>query len=427
MIGPGWLVTIGVFLGVALVLSAFLSALETLFLLLKKHRLKVLMAADPKLQRIWGRLADHSDSLFSQAVISSVVTHVGVITAGVWLLREGRLVSDDTLSDWLPFALAGLGVFFCADFLPKRWALGQPAAVCRSAAVPFLALSRVLSPLGAPLAKTVAVITRSLIPAHVMPRKQLLTEELPAMVDLRGQSGVLSLQETRAIREILRLSEKTAKDCMTPRHEVLVIDRRLPVSEVYSRVRHCFHSWYPVSEGDSDAIVGVLDGWSFVWSGNDDIDRHIKPPLRVPETMPAIDLLYKHLDEPHRLAVVIDEYGGFEGVVSHSDLLEEVLEDSIPDPTSEEEILVLQPGRRVQVLGHARLDDLGEVLGLPLERDGLDTIGGLVYNELGRLPHQHETVRCGELFVTVTKVVGARIEEMIVERRENGDQRELQS
>ncbi|MEP6937423.1 MAG: transporter associated domain-containing protein, partial [Chthoniobacterales bacterium] len=135
----------------------------------------------------------------------------------------------------------------------------------------------------------------------------------------------------------------------------------------------------------------------------------------VPETMRAMDLLRGFLAHPQGLAIVVDEFGGTEGIITLSDIVEEIISDAVPLGDADLYIEPLNDGRFL-VSGNARLDDLTEHLGFELEADGLDTIGGFVFNRLGYLPPSGTELEIPRLAITVRRAGRKRIEELLLEK-----------
>jgi CBS domain containing-hemolysin-like protein len=215
------------------------------------------------------------------------------------------------------------------------------------------------------------------------------------------------------IHEIIKLGDKTAKDCMTPRIDTFNIPDDLPNEEAIRRIRKERHRRVPVYGDTPDDIVGILDVKTFLFDTTQPYTEVMIPPSFVSETMNALDLLRSFLRHRQGLAVIVDEYGGTEGIVTLADIVEEIISDAVPDADSAPYIERLEDGRLL-ASGNARLDDLGERLGVDIEEEGLDTIGGLVFNRLGYLPKAGATLRIGDLSLTVRRTSKKRVEEIII-------------
>ena len=149
------------------------------------------------------------------------------------------------------------------------------------------------------------------------------------------------------------------------------------------------------------------------------------PPSFVPETMPAIELLRRFLSLPQGLAIVVDEFGGTEGIVTLGDIIEEILSDAAPLGDADLYIEPLEDGRFL-ASGNARLDDLTEHLGFELVADGIDTIGGYVFNRLGYLPNVGARLEIPRLAIVVHQVSRKRIEKVLLEKTAAGAEEALE-
>jgi CBS domain containing-hemolysin-like protein len=138
-------------------------------------------------------------------------------------------------------------------------------------------------------------------------------------------------------------------------------------------------------------------------------------PSFVPETMRALDLLKLFLTHAQGLAIVVDEFGGTEGIITMSDIMEEILSDAVPRGDLDLYIEPLENGQFL-VSGNARLDDLSEHLGFEIEAEGIDTIGGFVFNRLGYLPPSGTQLEIPRLAITVRRAGRKRIEEILLEK-----------
>jgi putative hemolysin len=141
----------------------------------------------------------------------------------------------------------------------------------------------------------------------------------------------------------------------------------------------------------------------------------VDPPSYVPETMPAMNLLRSFVSRPQGLAIVVDEFGGTEGILTMADIVEEIISDAAPLGDADLYIEPLEDGRLL-VSGNARLDDLTEHLGFELEAEGIDTIGGLVFNRLGYLPASGTQLELPRVAITVRRTGRKRIEELLLEK-----------
>jgi CBS domain containing-hemolysin-like protein len=217
------------------------------------------------------------------------------------------------------------------------------------------------------------------------------------------------------IQEIIKLGDKTAKDCMTPRVEMFALPDDLTNEEAISRLREKRHHRVPVYADTPDQIVGIIEVKMFLLDPEEHYTETMIAPSFVPETMRAIELLKLFLTHPQNMAIVVDEFGGTEGIITMADIVEDILSDAAPLGDADLYIERLDDGRFL-VSGQARLDDLSERLGFELEADGIDTIGGFVFNRLGYLPQTGTRLEIPRLVITVRRAGRKRIEELLLEK-----------
>jgi CBS domain containing-hemolysin-like protein len=252
-----------------------------------------------------------------------------------------------------------------------------------------------------------------LIPGVPKAPRTLSDGEMETLVEIGAEEGALHPTECAIIQEIIRLSDKTVRDCMTPRVDALCVPDDLSAEEIAQRLRASRYRRVPVYGETPDEILGILDVRAYLESTGRHYTEFLAPPSFVPETMKAVELLRSFLRRPQVLAIVVDEHGGTEGVITRSDLVEEVLAEALPGGERELYIEELGDGRLV-ASGSARLEDIAEALGIEIEIEGIDTIGGLAFNVAGALPKLGSSLVSNGLQVTVRRISRKRVVEVLV-------------
>jgi CBS domain containing-hemolysin-like protein len=261
---------------------------------------------------------------------------------------------------------------------------------------------------------------------HLRTRPKLSDAELGTLVEMGEEEGALHEAEAEMIQEIIKLGDKTAKDCMTPRVDSFILPDDLTNEEAIARLKEKRHRRVPVYVDTPDQVLGILDVKMFLLDPADHYTEKLIAPSFVPATMRALDLLKLFLTHAQGLAIVVDEFGGTEGLITVSDIVEEILSDAVPRGDVDLYIEPLENGRFL-VNGNARLDDLSEHLGFDIEADGIDTIGGFVFNRLGYLPPSGTRLEIPRLVITVRRASRKRIEEMLLEKTTGGGDVDLAS
>jgi CBS domain containing-hemolysin-like protein len=222
---------------------------------------------------------------------------------------------------------------------------------------------------------------------------------------------------------VFDFGETTVSDVMVPRVDMIAIDRDTPWSEVVDRVRSAHHSRMPVYVGSVDEIVGVLYAKDLLAAVIDDEEPAgdwttcIRPAQYIPSTKRIADQLRDFRATHTHIAIVADEYGGTEGLVTIEDILEELVGEIRDEYDDEERPIEEEDGVRYWVSGRLTLDDLSEVVGVDLHHEEVSTIGGLVYEVLGRVPRAGESLEIPGFRVVVERVVRRKVARVFLERR----------
>src|SRR5437667_7247504 len=239
-----------------------------------------------------------------------------------------------------------------------------------------------LNRLGRVLERVSALVVDLLTPSHLGIRQRLSDEELSTLLEISEEEGALHEEEAEMIQEIIKLGDKTAKDCMTPRVDTFALPDDLTNEEAIARLKEKRHRRVPVYADTPDPIVGIIDVKLFLLDPSEHYTEKLIAPSFIPETMRAVELLKLFLTHPQGMGLVVDEFGGIEGIITMEDIVEEILSGTVPRDGSEFYIEPLGNGKFL-VSGNARLDDLTEHLGFQIDAEGIDTIGGFAFKRLG--------------------------------------------
>ncbi len=397
--------------------SALFSGLETALFRLKRHQIQRLQDQYPSLTDFLRTFRENPRRVLNVLLLGDTMVNVPLIVLCLILIWEGPLVTH--LPAWLAtLAIFALIVLLC-DLIPKLLALSTAYRISALGVFTLKLMLPLLDRVGQVLENASNVVIDRLAPAQLRVRRRISDEELETLVEMGEAEGTLQEAEGEMIQEIIKLGDKTAKDCMTPRVDTFAVPDDLPNDEAIALFQQRRHRRVPVYADTPDHIVGIVDVKQFLLDPSAHYTETLIAPSYVPETMPAVKLLRRFLTQPQGLAIVVDEFGGTEGIITLDDIIEEIISDAAPLGDAELYIEPLENGRFL-VSGNARLDDLTEHLGFELTADGIDTIGGYVFNRLGYLPNPGATLEIPHLAITVRRVSRKRIEEVLLERNGAG-------
>lgn len=248
-------------------------------------------------------------------------------------------------------------------------------------------------------------------------------EEIRTLVDAGEEEGIIEEEEKEMIYSIFELGETMAREVMVPRIDIVAVDVQTSLEEIVRVIATTGHSRIPVYAGTVDEIVGLVYAKDLLLSLQVDGPRPLlreilRPAYFVPETKKVDDLLREMQRERIHMAIVVDEYGGTAGLVTVEDILEEIVGE-IQDEYDIEEPFVEQVGEGEYILdARMHLSDVNHFLGADLSTEAADTLGGLIYDALGRVPVPGDRLQVGQWQIEVLMVSGRRIRKVRMVRGE---------
>src|SRR6266542_1677754 len=398
--------------------SALFSGVETALFLLKPHQLRRLEAHHAGLTKFIQLFRDNPRRVLNVLLLGDGLVNVLLVVLCLFFLWEGPLAGR--IPQWLVgIAIFAVAVLLC-DLIPKLLALSAPYRLSSIGALTLQIAMPLLDRMGRGLETVSAYVVDLLTPVHLRTRARLSDDELGTLIEIGEEEGALYEGEAEMIQEIIKLGDKTAKDCMTPRVDSFTLPDDLTNEEAIARLKEKRHRRVPVYADTPDQILGIIDVKMFLMDPSDHYTEKLIAPSFVSETMRAVELLKRFLTRPQGMAVVVDEFGGTEGIITMEDIVEEILGDALPRG---DVVLYIEPlgNGRFLVSGNARLDDLREHLGFRIDAEGIDTIGGFVFTRLGYLPPSGTRLEIPRLAITVRRAGRKRIEEVLLEKTTGGD------
>ncbi|HUW54062.1 MAG TPA: hemolysin family protein [Rhodanobacter sp.] len=335
----------------------------------------------------------------------------------VWLIPYARIIGIA-----LGFALISFIQIVIGELVPKRLALSAPEQLSSYVAIPMLLLSRLTSPFVWLLNVSSNLLLR-LLRVNQRGRGVVTEEEIRMLVAESAEQGVLDRDEHNMVNRVLRLGDRTVDSVMTPRMRIAWLDISASREENIEVMRQTPYSRYPVYRGDESEVVGVVEVKLMLHSfaeGSPELFGHLSKPLFVPATARALDLLEEFRDAETPLALVVDEYGDIEGVVTVNDLLAAVVGASqIGHGGADEGGPIVQRADGSWLIdGSLSTDDLRELLHLdhlPGEQEhDFRTVAGMVMTAFGHVPQTGEVFSWRGIRFEVIDLDGARIDKLLV-------------
>ena len=222
--------------------------------------------------------------------------------------------------------------------------------------------------------------------------KHQLEEDIMTLVKAGEKRGEIKKATGKMIESVFQFDDKYANEIMTPRTDVFMIDINDPQGEYFDELMSMRYSRIPVYEEEIDNIIGILNVKDYLIKARDegfgkvDIKPILRAPLFVPETKSIDTLFHEMQQEKQHIAVLIDEYGGFSGIVTMEDIIEEIVGDIDDEYDETHEMINKISDNRFIVDGSVSLDDLNDATGSDLESETSETIGGFLIDQIGEIP-----------------------------------------
>ena len=314
------------------------------------------------------------------------------------------------------------------ELVPKRLAITAPEDIASAVALPMSGLARIAFPFVWLLSHSTRLVLR-LLGLGRDEAGTISEEEIRMLVAESHEQGVIDAHERDMVNRVMRLGDRTADSLMTPRKKVAWLDAAAPYEDNLKTMHESEFSRFPVYRGSDQDVIGVLEVKSLLdrfGAAKPDLFVKLREPLFVSESTHAMKLLEILREEQQSLALVVDEYGEIQGLVTLSDLMGAVVGRLQASENSDEDALVVtRADGSLLVDGSLPNDDLRELLGGVGLPDGdeadYNTIAGLVIEHFGRIPHVGEHLDWAGWRIEVIDLDGARIDKLLVQKLPDGE------
>src|SRR5256712_9802253 len=294
------LATLLAVIAILILCSALFSAVETALFLPKPHQLRRLEVHHSGLTKFIQLFRENPRRVLNVLLLGDGLVNVILIVLCLFFLWEGPLAGR------VPQWLAGITIFavvvLLCDLIPKLLALSAPYRLSAISTFALQIAMPLLDRIGRGLEKVSAYIVDLLTPAHLRTRSRLSDEELGTLLEMGEEEGALYEGEAEMIHEIIKLGDKTAKDCMTPRVDSFMLPDDLTNQDAIAQLKEKRHRRVPVYADTPDQILGIIDVQLFLLDPSEHYTEKLLAPSFVPETMRAVELLKLFLTHPQGMA-----------------------------------------------------------------------------------------------------------------------------
>lgn len=395
-----------------LALSAFFSSSETAMMAVNKIRVRNLADAGLSSAQTLMKVLDNQPKMLSAILIGNNIVNISASSLATILVT--RAFGDMYVG--VGTGILTLLVLIFGEITPKTSATLYSETMALRFAKPIYMIMQVLTPVIFIVDKLSQGVLRLL---HVDPNKKqdaITEDELRTIVEVSHEEGVIESDEKKMIYNVFDFGDSVAKDIMVPRIDMIFIDVDATFSEVIEVFREVKYTRYPVYEETTDNVIGIINIKDLLLTENQKkfcIRDYLREPLYTYEFKKTAELMVELRKTQNNIAIVLDEYGATAGLITLEDMLEEIVGEIRDEYDEDEEDLIRRIGPREYVVEAAmKLDDLNDQLGLDLESEDYDSIGGFIIGLLDHLPEEGEEVTHKTLRFVVDKVDRNRIDKI---------------
>ena len=403
-------------LAALLLLVAFMaasSAAHAAWPRLNRTRLRHLAAdgvagARPLLELLEDPASPHTTLTVTNSACLALVAGLGAVLDAYYLVGNPILF----------YAAVVVGVVVILWVQLAAYAVGslRPEPTIFRLLTPLLAVHFFLRPVTAALRRLTRIIV-TVDAQQALDGTSQSDEELRMIVDAVEEDGALEEEEREMIHGIFEMGERTVREIMVPRVDVVAVEVGEPLRTVLDLIKDRGHSRIPIYDGTIDDIEGVVyakDLLRHMEEGSLDEPARIlaRPPHLVPEAKKVDELLREMQRDKVHMAIVLDEYGGTAGIVTIEDLLEEIVGEIQDEYDTEEKTVERLSENEAVFDARVSIHDVSDFLGVSLEDGEYDTVGGLVYDRLGKIPVVGDELKVDGLWLTVLSTLGKRIKKV---------------
>lgn len=422
-------------------LNAFFAASEFALVELNEMKIKKLASQGNKKAKLLHKLISEPSRFLSTIQIG--ITLAGFLASAFaadnfsdafaqYLLDLGVPLSIEVLDILSVIFITAILSYFTLVFgelVPKKIALQQAEKIANMAVYPLTWIFYLCYPLVKVLSLSTNAVLRLLKMNPKETREEATEEEIRMMVELGDLQGTIEKSESKMIHNVFEFNDKSVTDIFTHRVDIIAIPLEATMDECLSIVNENRYTRYPVYEGDIDNIVGILHVKDLLYSISYGTKPfHLKDIIRKPTFVIdslSINILFQTMKKSNvHMAIVIDEYGGTEGLVTIEDLIEEIVGEIRSESHEEEKEIQKIAANQYLIKGITHLYKIEEELGISLPSEDFDTLNGFLLEQLGHYPEQNKVMEYNNLRFQILEFEQNRIEDVILTIMENKKEEE---
>ena len=403
-------------------LSGLFSGAETALTSMNIIKIKQLHNRGIKQAEVLERLMNQSPKILATILIGNNIVNIAATAIATELTF--KLVSGKNVTVLVTLVMT-VAILVFGEVTPKTYSSHNPEKVAIRLGRPIELLSHVLFP----ILKVLNIITGFIIRlfgGDISGSRALVSEEeIKTLVDVGEEAGILERNEREMINSIFEIGDIEASEVMVPRIDMIYLEEDATLQEALNVVIDFGYSRIPVIKDTIDNVIGILYAKDLLlYARNEttaqkefDIRKLMRLAYYVPESKKVSDLLKEMQKEKVHIAIVLDEYGGTLGLVTIEDILEEIVGDILDEYDDEIDLIEYLGDNGLIVNAKASIEEINKILSINLPEDEYESIGGFVFNLLGRIPIKDDQIEFDDIIIKVLNVHNRRIKQLEIHKK----------
>ena len=390
--------------------SGFFSASETSLMSLSKIRIRYMEDEGVKGAKLVGSLIEKSSDLLSSILVGNNIVNIAATSVSTSLFIN--IFGDGGVA--IATAVMTVLVLVFGEITPKTIAANSPEKVAVVVSKPISIIMKITKPIVWVFNLLTGIIFKIMGIENDGVKPFITEEELKAMVNVSHEEGVLEIEEREIINNVFQFGDMQAKEAMIQRLDMVAVNIEDSYDEIIELFKSEKLSRLPVYQESIDDIVGILNIKDIIFLSDEEIQNfniknYVREAFFTYEFKKITQLLEEMKKEKTQMAIVVDEYGGTAGLLTIEDLVEVIVGDIDDEYDEEEEEIVKINDNEYLVEGSTKISDVNEQLGINLESEEFDSIGGFIIGYLKRIPEENEIIEVEDVKFKVESIDKNRI------------------
>ena len=390
--------------------SGFFSASETSLMSLSKIRIRYMEDEGVKGAKLVGSLIEKSSDLLSSILVGNNIVNIAATSVSTSLFIS--IFGDGGVA--IATAVMTVLVLVFGEITPKTIAANSPEKVAVVVSKPISIIMKITKPIVWVFNLLTGIIFKIMGIENDGVKPFITEEELKAMVNVSHEEGVLEMEEREIINNVFQFGDMQAKEAMIQRLDMVAVNIEDSYDEIIELFKSEKLSRLPVYQESIDDIVGILNIKDIIFLSDEEIENfdikdYVREAFFTYEFKKITQLLEEMKKEKTQMAIVVDEYGGTAGLLTIEDLVEVIVGDIDDEYDEEEEEIVKINDNEYLVEGSTKISDVNEQLGINLESEEFDSIGGFIIGYLKRIPEENEIIEVEDVKFKVESIDKNRI------------------